>query len=207
MLSTFARLIPQVEMSDEAFTARHRILRIILWLHLPLVIAIAVWTGEATGAHAFAFGLVVIAILACGVLADVVPPRRPRAIVVAVGYMFAADALVHAGGGLTDLHFHFFVVLALVGLYQDWVPFAISVVLVAVHHLGVGLTASDIVFSDPRARAAPLGWAVLHAAFVLAMCGALIVYWRFAADTQAEGAELRDRTTREAEEALRNAAE
>ena len=34
--------------------------------------------------------------------------------------------LVHLTGGLTEAHFHFFVMVGLVSLYQDWVPFGVA---------------------------------------------------------------------------------
>src|SRR4051794_10486051 len=180
-------LVPDIRLSDAAFTARHRVMRVILWLHVPLVIGVAIATGEGTsGDHAPALWAVIVGIVLCGILAGIMKSRRGNAVTVALGMLLGADALVHGGGGLTDLHFHFFVVLALVGLYQDWVVFAVAVGLVAVHHLGVGMFAPSTVFSDPRAVANPLLWALLHAAFVLAMSAAQIAYWHFAASAQVE---------------------
>jgi methyl-accepting chemotaxis protein len=78
---------------------------------------------------------------------------------------------------------------------------------VAFHHLGIGLIAPETVFSDLRARANPFAWAVLHAVFVLAMCAAQMVYWKFAADHQTEAAAERRQVAEEAELALREAAQ
>jgi len=196
-------LLPSIALSDAAFASRHRALSGLLWAHLPLVIGVAMVTGEATGEHAKMLWAVIGAMLVCAVIAGVAWDRRARAVSVAVGLLLAADGLVHGGGGLTDLHFHFFVVLALIGLYQDWVPFALAVVLVATHHLGVGMAAPETVFSDPAARANPLAWALLHAVFVLAMCGAQVAYWRFSARAQEEATRQREEATAEGERALR----
>ncbi|GIJ51191.1 hypothetical protein Val02_80770 [Virgisporangium aliadipatigenens] len=206
--SALGRLIPTVTLSDEAYAARHKALRIILWLHLPLIIGVGLFTGEiSSGGHASILWAVTILVLGCAIAAQVVTSRRGGAVAVSVGYMFAADAFVHAGGGLTDLHFHFFVVLALIGLYQDWVPFALSVGMVAVHHLGVGIIAPETVFSEEKARDNPFAWALMHAAFVLAMCAAQMAYWRFSAVAQGQADIVRDQVTRDAEEHLRRAAE
>jgi methyl-accepting chemotaxis protein len=206
--TVLTRMIPVIRMSDSAFAARHRVLRTILWLHVPLVAVLALATGEGTtGAAAAPLWGVIAAVVLCAVLAGALGGRRARAVTVAVGLLLAADALVHGGGGLTDLHFHFFVVLALIGLYQDWATFGLAIVLVAVHHLGVGLLLPHTVFSDPAARSNPFGWAVLHAVFVLAMCAAQVTYWRFSAIAQAQADAERDAVTREAETALRDAAE
>jgi methyl-accepting chemotaxis protein len=201
-------LIPDIRLSDAAFAARHRVMRAILWLHVPLVSGVAIATREGTsGPHATALWAVITGIVLCAVLAGILRSRRGNAVTVALGMLLGADALVHAGGGLTDLHFHFFVVLALVGLYQDWVPFAVAVGAVAVHHLGIGMLAPDTVFSDSRAVANPLLWALLHAVFVLAMSAAQIAYWHFAASAQAEHDRQREDAARAAEGALRSAAE
>jgi methyl-accepting chemotaxis protein len=206
-MPTLSGLLPSIALSDEAFASRHRALATVLWAHLPLVIGVALFTGRATGENAGMLWAVIAATLVCAVAAGLAQGRRARAVSVAVGLLFAADALVHGGGGLTDLHFHFFVVLALIGLYQDWVPFALAVVLVATHHLGVGAAAPDTVFSDPAARANPLAWALLHAAFVLAMCAAQVAYWRFSARAQEEADRQREEVSAAGERALRLAIE
>ena len=204
-----ARLLPQVRLSDAAFTSRHRVLRLVLWAHVPLVAALALVTGHGGhhGGQPQLLWIVIAATATCAVVAGQVRGRRARATAVSVGLLLSAVALVHAGGGLTDLHFHFFVVLALIGLYQDWVPFVVAVVLVAVHHLGMGLAAPELVFSDPRARENPLLWALLHAGFVLAMCAAQAAYWRFSATAQRLEDEARQQLSADAEQALTRAAE
>jgi methyl-accepting chemotaxis protein len=185
----------------------------ILWLHLPLIVAVVLLVGhhdQAGGLSGTAHLRLVWSLIAgtavCAVVARSATTRRGGAIAVSVGMLLAADALVHGGGGLTDLHFHFFVVLALISLYQDLVPFLLAIVLVAVHHLGLGLIAPTEVFSDSRAQAHPLPFALLHAVFVLAMCAAQMMYWRFSAVSQAEAEDVRQQTADEGAAALRTAA-
>ncbi|MDQ1678318.1 MAG: methyl-accepting chemotaxis protein [Actinomycetota bacterium] len=217
MPPVLARLIPAVQLSEVAFRSRHRALRAILWLHIPLVAGVAVLGGHGGGGHAggmhgqhgegATFLWVVIAAAAgCAVLSMTARGRRTRAVAVSVGLLLSAVALVHGGGGLTDLHFHFFVVLALISLYQDWAPFGVAVLLVAAHHLGMGLLAPTQVFSDPRVQQNPLPWALLHATFVIAMCGAQMAYWRFSAVAQEESERIRERISAETEGSLRAAA-
>jgi methyl-accepting chemotaxis protein len=205
-------------LSDSQFAARHRALRDTLAVHIPIIAGLALLTGNggtggtgdhphSSGAHPAVLWAMVAAVVACTALANRVPGRRAKSTLVSAGLILAAAALVHAGGGLTDLHFHFFIVLALIGLYQDWVPFAVAVGLVVLHHLGLGLFAPDMIFSDARARQHPLGWVLLHAAFVVAMCAAQVVYWKFAADQQAETDLQRRRDAVDSEQALRDAAD
>jgi methyl-accepting chemotaxis protein len=207
MASLSSRIVG-VRLSDAAFARRHRALRRVLWLHIPLL-AILALTGGQHGhlQHTGWLWLVIAGVVVCAALADTPASRRGRAVVTSVGLLLAADALVHGGGGLTDLHFHFFVVLALIGLYHDWMPFVLAVGLVAVHHLVIGMAAPGLVFSDPRAQAHPLPWALMHAAFVLAMCAAQIAYWVFAAAAQEESEADLARAAADSEEALRVAAD
>jgi methyl-accepting chemotaxis protein len=102
-----------------------------------------------------------------------------RAAAVSTGLIVSSCLLVHISGGMTDLHLHFFVTVALVALYQTWTPFLIAIVIVAVHHIAMGLAAPTMVFSDPRAQAHPIAFALLHAVLLLAECAALAWSWRF----------------------------
>jgi methyl-accepting chemotaxis protein len=196
--------IAGLRLPDEAFERRHRVLRAVLWLHVPFL-AVLAYVGHGSG-HPRILWTVIGGTAACGVLCEVLGNRRARAVAVSLGLLLAADALVHGGGGLTDLHFHYFVVLALIGLYQDWVPFALSIGFVAVHHLLLGTMVPTMVFSDPRAQAHPLPFALMHAGFVLAMCTAQVAYWLFAAQAQDEADRDRDASAEATERALRDAA-
>jgi methyl-accepting chemotaxis protein len=219
VIGALNRWIGRVELSDESFARRHRALLWTLWATLVLDVAVALLNdrgaaaGHQHGTDARTTELLVWGFVAgtalCAVAGALATSRRVRASSVGLGMMLTSDALVHAGGGLTDLHFSFFVALALVGLYQDWVPFAVAVVVVAVHHLVIGLIAPTAVFSDVRAQENPELWALMHAAFVLAMCAAQVVQWRFAAQTQTEAtaavARTRDEASRELAAALTDA--
>jgi methyl-accepting chemotaxis protein len=210
--------IPRIELSERAFRARHRTLRIVLWLHVPLVIAVAVLSGhggvhlfgqsghpDMPSPHVIVVWLYILGTLLCALLAGVVTSRRGGAMVVSVGLLLAAAALVHGGGGLTDLHFHFFVVLALIGLYQDAATFAMAIIVVAAHHLVMGLLAPEMVFTTPAAREHPVAFVAMHAGFVLAMCAAQMAYWTFSARSQAQTAAAREEAAAAAEVARERA--
>jgi methyl-accepting chemotaxis protein len=204
------RLIPDVALSEEAFDARHRILRLLLWVHVPVIFLLAFVNNEldmggATTLLLIELGLVMV----FGVTAGTAHSQRGRSVSVSLGFLLAADALVQSGGGLVDLHFHFFVVIALIGLYQDWIAFAIAVGMVAVQHFGVGMVDPGLVFGDHigHGGGAVLGRALLHAVFVLAMAAAQITYWHFDATVRKES-ERRQADLAEASAAqLRAAAE
>lgn len=202
MTAWIDRVIPDIRLPDATFAARHRALRTVLTMLLPVIVAAAAFQdqiarhlGQPHAGHAGGAVIVwsmVAATLACAVLAAFIKSRRAGAISVSLGLLLGSAALVHAGGGLTDLHFSFFVVLGLISLYQEWLALALSVALVAVHHMLVGLVIPRLVFSDTRAWDHPVFFAVIHAFFVLAMCAVQLAYWRFIRHAQEEVAEAQE---------------
>ncbi|WP_304524653.1 methyl-accepting chemotaxis protein [Dactylosporangium sp. AC04546] len=212
MSGVLAWLMPKVGLSGAAFRSRHRALRAILWLHVPLIAVIAVVNGHSVfGEHAHAGGWLVWSavggIVLCGVGAGVARTNRGGAVATSTGLAICAAGLVHAGNGLTDLHFHFFVIIGLVSLYQDWVALVVTVLFVAGHHLLVALTMPEMLFSSPQARDYPVLFVLMHAGFVLVMCLTSLAYWRFAATAESEADAERARLEESSARALRAAAE
>jgi diguanylate cyclase (GGDEF)-like protein len=210
MLRSIGRCVPTVRLSDAAFGARHRALLIVLLVSLPLITALATFGGHggifvddmhhlqgAGGSpdtrHAWLLWLFVAATAVCALAAGLTRSRRAKALTASFGLLLSADALVHGGGGLTDLHLCYVVVLALISLYHDWVVFLLAIALAGTHHIAIALIAPTTVFSDPRAQANPLPYALVHIAFVIGMCVTQFAYWRFTAASQAETDALQER--------------
>jgi PAS domain S-box-containing protein len=189
-------VIPDIRLSDETFGVRHRALRTVLTMLLPVIVGMAAFQHQIGGLleqpHAghtrgvMIVWVMVAATAACAVAAGLIRSRRAGSLVVSLGLLLGSAALVHAGGGLTDLHFAFFVVLGLISLYQEWLTLVMSVGLVFVHHMLVGFVVPGVVFSDPHAWRHPVFFALLHAVFVLAMCAVQLAYWRFIHQAQVE---------------------
>lgn len=173
-------------LSEDEFRSRHDMLSVVLLLHLPLLGSLALWwhpEGGLTGAGGCGCGWLVVSGMALIVLALAVGrmagSQLVRACAVSTGLILSSCVLVHISGGMTDFHLHFFVTVAVVALYQMWTPFLIAIAIVAVHHISMGLLAPSMVFSDPRAQEHPIAFALLHATFLLAECGALAFSWKF----------------------------
>jgi len=109
----------------------------------------------------------------------------------------ASAILVHFSGGYVEAHFHFFVVLGVITLYQSWVPFLLALGYVLVHHSVLGVLEPTAVFNHPDAWRDPVKWALIHAGFVLAASAAYLAAWRFT-----EYQALHDPLTRLANRAL-----
>jgi PAS domain S-box-containing protein len=105
--------------------------------------------------------------------------RTFRATAVGFGLMSSSAFLVHLSGGYIELHFHFFVMLAFLALYQDWVPYLLAIAYVAIHHGFVGVYWPEEVYNHTAAINAPWTWAGIHAFFVLWASIGSIIAWRF----------------------------
>jgi diguanylate cyclase (GGDEF)-like protein len=104
--------------------------------------------------------------------------RRARSTAAVLGLVTASAVIVHLSGGVVEAHFHFFVMIGVITLYQDWLPFGLALGYVVVHHSGLGLLAPHDVFNHAAAVRSPWKWALIHGAFVLAASVAYLVNWR-----------------------------
>jgi diguanylate cyclase (GGDEF)-like protein/PAS domain S-box-containing protein len=156
--------------------------------------------GLATYGLALGYGVVhslqeggVIAVLAAA--ATLTSAHRALAsALVSAGMMTASAVLVHLSGGLIEAHFLFFVMVIVLTLYEDWVPFLVAAAYVLLHHGVVGVIDPESVYNHADAIAHPWKWAGIHALFVTAAGTAGVVAWR-----------LNERARSETEEAYRRA--
>jgi signal transduction histidine kinase len=112
--------------------------------------------------------------------------KRVRALVSSFGLVSCSALLTHFSGGYIEAHFHFFVMLGIIVLYEDWIPFLLSIAYVAVHHGTVGTIDPASVYNHPAAIANPWLWAGIHALFILWLSAALILYWRTSEQLRAQ---------------------
>jgi len=141
-----------------------------------------------------------------GVLASFGSSRKVRAALVATGLLTASALLVHAMDGYIEAHFHFFVMIALLTLYEDWIPFSLAAAYVVLHHAIVGVVAPALVYNHPDALAHPIKWALVHGGFVMAAAAAAVILWRLNEDLRGEQTRALGHA-RESEERFRSAFE
>src|SRR4030095_8174715 len=122
------------------------------------------------GRYGVVHSLSEVALVAIAALAAAAPVlnRRSRAGAASVGLITASAILVHLSGGYIEMHFHFFVALIIIALYQDWVPFLLAIGYVVFEHGMFGMLAPTAVYNHPDGWAHPWKWAAIHGVFVLA---------------------------------------
>ncbi|MDH3444983.1 MAG: GAF domain-containing protein, partial [Deltaproteobacteria bacterium] len=95
------------------------------------------------------------------------------------GLLTSSAVLVHFSGGYPEIHFHFLVMVALMALYQDWAPYLLAILFVAVHQGIFGILLRGAVYDRPEVLDAPWTWAGIHAFAILCTATASVVAWRF----------------------------
>ncbi len=150
-------------------------IRAVLWMHVPVLglLMFAVGSGVAPHEIAEVGGVALIA-----TLASVVQNHTVRACLTSFGLMSCSALLVHTTGGVTEAHFHFFIVLGLIALYQDWRPYALAAAYVLLHHGVVGVLNPHAVYDSARAIAHPVLWASIHGGALAAASAVQPVFWR-----------------------------
>ncbi|MEX2588050.1 MAG: response regulator [Actinomycetota bacterium] len=169
-------------MSKAVWTQRHRGILALLWAHVPGLFLFALFMGYGLG-HSF-FEAAVVALPALA--AQLSRGRRPRIVFTSVGLMTASAVLVHLSGGMIEAHFHFFIMVGIVVLYQDWAPFLFAIGYVVLHHGVVGMVAPESVYNHPAALANPWRWAAIHGISILGMSAAGIATWKLNESLQKE---------------------
>ncbi|MEN3272221.1 MAG: hypothetical protein V7636_982 [Actinomycetota bacterium] len=169
-----------VMLPREAWEPRHRWIVRLLWAHVPALAIFSLLKGN--GILHTAVEITPLITCALAAHSENLSPRV-RSCFAGSGLMIASAVLVHLGDGRTEMHFHFFVMLPVISLYQEWRPFLISIAFVALHHGIVGVVSPLNVFDTPDAIAHPILWALIHASFVLAASAVCVTSWRIIEDS------------------------
>lgn len=159
----------------EVWQRRHRGITLFAWAHLPILVLVPLlhhhsWSEALVNATA-AGGLA-----ALGSVRSL--PREVLASAVTLSLLTSTALLIHTFHGLIEIHFHFFVVIAVIAMYQQWTPYLIGLAYVLVHHAVMGVMMPTAVYNHPTAIAHPVLFAAIHGGFVLAESMACLAYWQ-----------------------------
>ena len=167
---------------------RHTAVCLVLAAHLPVLL---LWAVLAEHGEAWHVLLPLAALLAAVRLPG--SSRALRSLAGTLGLLTCSALVVHLADSATEAHFHFFVVVAVIALYQDWALYALTLAFVVLHHAFI---------VGPEGGGGSLSWLVVHGGFILAESAVLVLFWR--ADELSRRAEQRARV---AEQQARGAAE
>ncbi len=163
------------DLPQRSWNQRHLAISILLWAHVVIVPVFGLVRGQ-NAMHALLEGSIV-AVFAMGAGVKRLP-NDARAVLATLGLVSSSAILTHFSGGLIEMHFHFFVMVAVVTLYQSWLPFLAAIGYVLIHHGVAGALAPESVFNHPAAIAHPWRWAAIHALFISGESAACLTAWK-----------------------------
>ena len=163
------------------FQRRHRGL---LWLLASQLIALpifgvtqgwSIWSALLVCAPAALFGV-------CAVPRQL--GRTGQASCCVLALLSCSAALVWLWHGQTEAHFHYFVMVGAVALYEAAWPYAIAFVFVILQHGLMSVWMPGRVYGSMVAMGHPWLYACIHGGFIGALALANLVYWRASAQTR-----------------------
>ena len=182
----FGLLPTGASLPADKLARRHRGIVIFLWASSFALAGLVAFLGETE------VRVIAEAILpgALGTLAWVASrSQRLRATIASAGLMTVAMVAVHATNTI-EAHVVFFIMVPVVALYEDWVPFATGIAFVIVHNVVNASTGAAEAYNHAAASNAPLLWAAVHTALFAAMCATTIVHWHFHEQARIEQRQL-----------------
>ena len=90
---------------------------VLLWMHVVAIPIYAVGRGNSIGHAWVETSPVLIAALVAGFMRL---GRGLEASVAAAGLMTSSGVIVHLSGGMVEAHFHFFVMIPVIAMYEAW---------------------------------------------------------------------------------------
>jgi signal transduction histidine kinase len=179
--------LPRGNMLDpQEWQKRHSFLQWILLIHLPSLFVF----GVALHHTAAITALALVPPLLCLIAGHFTPKMRLSSLFVTAGLVYCSAALVGLSRGSIEAHFHFFIMIGFIALYQDWLPFLWNIVFTVVSH-GVGSAWSqNLIFNHRSGEIHPWTWSAIHGAAVLAACVGVVIFWRTTEDEQEKSVRL-----------------
>jgi signal transduction histidine kinase len=160
-------------LDDTAWHKRHVFLQAVLLLHLLLLYLFGVYMGRSARET-----LVVLSVpAACLVLGHLIQHRRVASVLITAGLTYGSAVLVSFSNGSIEAHFHFFIMIGFIALYQDWVPFLWNVVFTVLSHGFGSAVRTDLIFNHPAGQTSPWVWSAIHGVAVLAACCGVVIFW------------------------------
>ena len=160
---------------ESSWQVRHRAVTWLLVAHAVVFAVYGLVSDEPTPAT-----LAGVAVPALGAYAASrrTLPRGLRSAIGAVSSMLTSAVVVHLMNGSIEAHFHFFAMIPIIALYEDWIPFGLAVLVVLLHHGLMGTVTPKAVYDHSDAWHHPWRFAFIHAAFFTSACLGAIINWR-----------------------------
>jgi signal transduction histidine kinase len=182
MWKAFLDTLPRgYALEEQDWRRRHRVPLRLLAAHIPALALVGGLLGRSILALVTAVAVPVVCVWLGHVLRH---HRRAAAVSVTLGLVWCSAALVGLTGGAIESHFHFFIIIGFIALYQDWIPFLLMILFTTISHVVGSTWQRDLIFNHMSAQANPWLWSLIHGVAVLAACTGIVLFWHVTEDVQ-----------------------
>jgi len=116
---------------EKHYRKADRIMLGVLWLMFAYALGLAVWHGTWGQALLVGGGTA----LTMTALQQLIPGRRLLRCAMGAAFMVMSALHINQTGGMLEMHFGIFVLLAFLVYYRDWLPIVVAAAVIAIHHL------------------------------------------------------------------------
>ncbi|HUX87340.1 MAG TPA: HAMP domain-containing sensor histidine kinase [Chloroflexota bacterium] len=167
-------------LSEENWQHQHKTILVLLWLHAIGIVFYGVIADYPLRNSLLEASAIAVAAILAGVVRG---GRRIRSALATLGLLTSSAVLVHLSGGFDEMHFQFFLIMVIVALYQDWVPFALAIGYIIGENVLFGLLDPTVFVYHGAPGVAGIA---IHAAFIVAAAVAGLVHWRLDESTHVQ---------------------
>jgi diguanylate cyclase (GGDEF)-like protein len=184
-LARLRKLLPQGgSLPVEEWRRRHKGIMALVWGNVIAVPVYGLIAGHSSVVHDLDAGAALAVLAVLGSTARL--SRKLRTACACLALMSAASLLISEANGLIEMHFYFFVLIIVLTLYEDWMPFLLAVAFVLIAHGVLGTLYPHAVFDRREEWEHPWTWASIHAGFIAAAGVAALSAWRLNEDVRAQ---------------------
>ena len=108
---------------EQEWAGRHRAILYLLWLHALGLPAFGLYQGF-TFLQSLGEGLLIALIGLAATWSKI--SRRTRSVISSLGLMSASAVLIQFANGYIEVHFYYFIILVVVAMYEDWIPYLLA---------------------------------------------------------------------------------
>jgi methyl-accepting chemotaxis protein len=116
---------------EQHYRKADRIMLGVLWLMFLYSLGLAAWHGTWGQALLVGGGTATV----MSVLQQLIAGRRLLRCTIGAAFMVMSALHINQAGGMLEMHFGIFVLLAFLVYYRDWLPIVVAAAVIAVHHL------------------------------------------------------------------------
>jgi hypothetical protein len=135
---------------EHIWRRRHQTIVLLVWLHAAGLFAFGLSQGRDVPHMLVDIAPILVAAYVAGSEAI---GMKLRVAAASFGLVTSSAVLVHLWDGVIEAHFHFFVLIGVLTLYQDWMPFLVAIGYVVFHHGVLASLAPSSVYNHADAIA------------------------------------------------------